>query len=415
MYLPAHHEILSEALDALPPDFLEGWPGLDAAAVAAALRLGVSYPDLPCGNVVVVDGRAEMPRPRLCSVLAFTRLAGRKFQHDEIYQSHLGSYAYLHAMTPDPAATVGEVTRQLVDHLVALAWLAWKGASSAPSSSGSNSSSSSGSTSTLNSTSRGAPYPMWLGIALHTLMDSYSESHAIRHRGRRLLRSSDAGSPEDAEKREAAEVRWHARLLSELAERTVNAPLPPPAITAALKAAGVPAIRRRSASKSYRIFLFHQQARRDARQVLPGLDALLERSVGHAVGRSAPHDLITYSHYQSQPLGYHSLGDRVSLVRDNPRLYARMLGECVELMRTFRAGLAFDGKSKKTSKNKNDPACRAFLRRVLALLLDGAFRMTPGRAAGPTGLDYAAIEDTPVERGIRPYVATVAGITRWAT
>jgi hypothetical protein len=371
MFISGHEDVLDDIVAELGSGFFEGWPlGLGRRALMTAMKRGLAYPDLPCGKMKLSGRTVRMRNPLLCSLGKLYQLlipgGAHGHGHTQLYQSHLGAHSFMHAMTPDPRSTVGDVARSVVEHVLSCASLA------------SETSASPGSESRF--------YAMWLGVALHTMMDSYTEAHTIRHEGRDLFRPSGA-SRSSREEKDHADIgeaqRTLADSLQSLAHSTVDAPLTRKEFDGAAGARDAmigASASRRSAYRGYLSFLFHAQSRRALAHHLPGLPDLLRESVGTAAANEArPYDVVTFSHYATQPIGYHPLRDRLDLVTDHPDMHRRMLNECAELMTLFRGHLL--------SPNAEEDRPR-FLRSVLDALAKGAFRLTPERAAKRTGYDY---------------------------
>ena len=345
MYIDGHREILAEVVATrLTPDFFDGWPG--NPRVLHMIRVGLTYPDLPCGKVKpIVKGEPAliMHRPKLCSILAVTSLLRPHKQHNEMYQSHLGMLAYLHAMSPDPRSTAGTVTHAIVSHALSLALLFRRSALAPP-------------------LKRAKPvevmYPFWLGVLLHTVTDSYAEAHTVRHRGRPM---EAAVPPSD----EQDDMMRRATALYALAGRTLGRPLSRPELADELK---------KRVSKHhhrlYMMYVFHRQTDHEVRRALPGTDRLITQGTtgvrqaqkGSPKGNSSNNNNIhSYSYFPTQTTSYHAHRDRLSLVRAEPAMWDRMLDECADLIRIFREHHA--------------DTERRFLRRVLYFLVRRPFRL----------------------------------------
>lgn len=341
--------------------------------------MGVVYPDLPCsvfGVTTFHDKKSKklkkvvdiVGRPRLCGLSALTKISDRKFHRKEIYQSHMGILSFLHSMTPDPGSmTVGDVTRRIVDHLLSFAYLAWRDCEAGKD-----------------------HYPLWLGVILHTVTDSYTEAHAIRRRNAPLTKPAPhVWDP--------ADLRIHQEndLLTRLTESVVRGTHPPMTklqLQRALESAGFRF--HRSSHAAYLRTIYHARARFEMRRALPEVDGLLLRDVGKT-HRASPYDIVNYSFYPTQPVGYHSLRDRIDLIKGHPRLYDRMIRECADLVLAFRDAFASE-----TSLDKKT-RLRAFLKRVYGILMI-TYRVTKSDGASMSGVDY--VPDT------RPVLALLAGV-----
>ena len=356
MFLEGHRQILAEVVATrLPPRFFaSGWLNPSVNPLTAIER-GLAYPDLPCGAVELEGDRAVMRRPALCSTASTVRLFNKKYQYSELYQSHLGTLAHTHAMSPDAGATAGQITRAIVSHALMLATLFRRAAREGDDDS-----------------------PFWIGVVLHTLTDSYADAHAIRLPGVALVRAAPPPHAHD-------KVMRHAALLYDIAGRTLDRPLKRAELAEAIdRSSGVDRARH-GAKRQHRIYLLyvlHRQTDHEVRIALPSVDGhLLLLKPASRAPTPRTHDIRAYSYYPTQKTGYHAVRDRLKLVRDRPAMWSRMLDECAELVRIFKEdGLRrpLDGRRETTR----------FLSRLLDFLLAGPFRLAPG-AEGRTPMNYS--------------------------
>lgn len=363
MYISGHHEILDAVIADLLKEhgeafFEEGWPGRPSLnRLDRALRLGLIYPDMPCGKVSVSGTAVAMRHPRLCNVVSLAALLSPTTdlnQYTELAQAHVGALVHWHAMSPTHATTASEVAASIVRTMLSHGLLFLRGASSATD----------------------CRYAIWLGVALHTLTDSYADSHAIRVPNVPIV----AAKPPDAKQER---LMRHAALLNELARRTLGAgrrPLSVAELSAAILAARrndvtrlKPVMHRGKQHETYLLFLLRQQADRDVRLLLPTGSPASKGKVGPA----GKHDIRAFSHYSSQGMAYHALGDRISLVRGRPAMWRRMLDECADLIRLFRDA----------ARGSLSP--ETFLARLRSFLLSRPFRLAPGAASRPA-MNYAS-------------------------
>lgn len=150
MYIAGHEEILRLALE-------------DAPAPRDADRLadGLRYPDLPCAERVFVGGRVLHVDYKPCDVSRMRHLIGPLGNRvREIYLSHKGPLAIMHAMTPDVSARRAAVRDAMVREAVVMFRLALRD--------------------DVHAWRRPAPNAFWLGQVLHMVADSYSPAHTLR-------------------------------------------------------------------------------------------------------------------------------------------------------------------------------------------------------------------------------------------
>jgi hypothetical protein len=366
MLISGHEEVLEDIVAGIPDDFWRsGWPSdLSKSDLIKHIRRGLAYSDLPCGKLgVVEDGRVQVTSPRLCSLSKMYQLfLPARYGHTQLYQSHLGARAYMHAMTSDPRHTVGQVARSIAEHILGFSLMAHETA-----------------------TAGSSFYPMWIGVVLHTIMDSYAESHAIRHEGRATQEAKTQGghaNDNDAEAEVAAAEAGLSEALQALAERTFEAPLDRRSFSRVSSSDAVVQdiqdiqnMSRKSAHQAYLAFCMQAQLARKARALIPGLDEEVDRRL--LSEKANAYDLVNFSHYASQSMAAHFNGDRLDLVREHPAMYARMLRECARALGIFRRQLAVrDGGA-------------SLLREMLAATAEGPLRIPRERAGQRSGREYA--------------------------
>jgi hypothetical protein len=157
MYISGHVDILKKVLQG--NDMMRQIKASQLLFVKPQLLWkGLKYPDFPCGEYEFHDGKMKITK-RLCTLF---KMADEIAFVPEVYSlsfsSHYGLFSIWHSMTFDPTKTVVEVRNEIVDHLLTLCKLS------------------------LRDTSLENPGPniFWLGMVIHTIMDSYSPAHMLR-------------------------------------------------------------------------------------------------------------------------------------------------------------------------------------------------------------------------------------------
>jgi hypothetical protein len=147
MYTWGHNEILQMALESsnFTPEQLK------------AIKLGLRYPDFPCGLYMFQDGRLVLTKS-LCSLIQTFKDVTNNFASS--YASHNGYYSVWHSMTYSPERSVAKITRDIIDQVISFLWLCFVDENTEE--------------------SRPEPEYFWLGMALHIIMDSYSPAHTLR-------------------------------------------------------------------------------------------------------------------------------------------------------------------------------------------------------------------------------------------
>jgi hypothetical protein len=157
MYISGHSEILEESIKDLDINF----KNIKYEYVTnELLGTGLKYPDFPCGEFKFKNKKLQVTK-RLCSILTIVDdIIVKPKMYSIAYSSHYGMFSIWHSMTFDPHKSVKEVRDEIVDHLITLARLSLRDTN----------------------ISRDKPVPniFWLGMVIHTIMDSYSPAHLLR-------------------------------------------------------------------------------------------------------------------------------------------------------------------------------------------------------------------------------------------
>jgi hypothetical protein len=289
----------------------------------------------------------------------------------QLYESHLGAHTYMHAMTPSPRLTVGEVARTVVEFATVAALRASEDAFGEE-----------GEGETRHDSGSGGQYMLWLGVVLHAIMDSYTEAHAVRHSERELTAPS-ARMTTKARRATTSAGMEHvitlASALQTLASETASAPLTrrefDAVVNARIRGPTGSMLAAKSAYKGYLSLAFHKQGSSLLRALLP--PPLLHPDP--PLHRQHPYDIVTFSHYPSQTDFYHVTRDRLDLIEAHPAMYARMMDECTRIAELFRAHLVSPSSMGRIE----------FLERVSRSLSEGALCVSAADAGERSGRDYA--------------------------
>ena len=149
MYTWGHNEILEKALEKLDYTLTKNQ--------LKELKIGLRYPDFPCGSYVFHQGRIIFKRT-LCSLFRTFRDLTNNFASS--YASHNGYYSVWHSMTYNPERSVRKITRDIIDQIISFLSLCFLDENTGH--------------------LRTNPEYFWLGMALHVVMDSYSPAHTLR-------------------------------------------------------------------------------------------------------------------------------------------------------------------------------------------------------------------------------------------
>ena len=127
-----------------------------------AIKLGVQYPDLPCGKYEVDKSHITLKSRDICGWIQYVFHSSGDASFNEIHTSHIGHNAIVHSMTPYTHKTVEEIRDSIIELIELFFYLALFGETEGTAS------------------NKLAPDPYWLGVVMHTIMDACSPAHVIR-------------------------------------------------------------------------------------------------------------------------------------------------------------------------------------------------------------------------------------------
>jgi hypothetical protein len=125
------------------------------------LKKGLAYPDFPCAKFKFKEKNLKVTN-NLCSLTKLVDdIVILPNLYSIAYASHYGIFSIWHSMSYDPSKTVKEIRDEIIDHLMILAKLSL--------------------IDTTKDKDGFVPNIFWLGMVLHTIMDSYSPAHLLRN------------------------------------------------------------------------------------------------------------------------------------------------------------------------------------------------------------------------------------------
>ena len=311
MFLQGHLEILRDVLTKVNNYFDDNFASANMNLME--LKKGIVYPDIPCGTYKKIKrNEIFLTDKKLCPEFDLVELLSSVNNFREIYMSHRGTFAYMHSMTNDPDSTVKTIRDKIVLKILSLALLSIYDKN------------------IFNKAPKFNPSIFWIGSILHTITDSYSQSHAIRvpSTAYKVIAQKSTG---DIFSVFARDLRQHildaastmmtaGRLEKRLCQKYKNDPT---------KVAYIKR-NKRNIYDSYKIFKF-------------------DKSVGELVARHynlprdnivkskhRKYDIINFQYVFNQHGFYHSRRDFLSAVKNHPGLYEKMIRECVHVLSLYK-------------------------------------------------------------------------------
>lgn len=362
MYISGHKEILDEVLG----DFfvgIEKFPNM----TKKLLKKGIAYPDLPCGKYRFGDDGKHviMSKKITCSMMNLYKIATEMYMFKEIFQSHRGVYSFLHAMSYNPKLQVHEVVKSIITHLLSYAYLAvyddhYYEVEKGPS-----------------------PNVFWIGIILHTLMDSYSQAHTIR-----LVRDDVVRPKETKDKTKPSVhfmVKLHKILFNALDKQSSKVyskeELQQVMLDKYRDDATVSFFvrhRMKEIYKAYKMHLFE-------REVISITNGMVDLKIQPFKSRK-PYDIHNFQFYNNQPSIYHKKYDLMKKMRSYPELYKRMIGECEEVLRIYKTCL----QEIQANPQNHVSASTQFIKDMSTFLIQRPFRVARSDWKNKTGVMYSS-------------------------
>lgn len=163
MFLSGHEEILDDVFDKMPNDYFSLNKIYKFFNKDKILK-GLIYVDLPCGVYELTKDKKNyiFHSKTLCSSIKILNILNDVPTRGNvnIFQYHRGHFAYLHSMTTDPENTNRKIRDKIITSIIGYALLAIYDDKIYD--------------------KNIYPNAMWIGFILHIITDSYSPSHTIR-------------------------------------------------------------------------------------------------------------------------------------------------------------------------------------------------------------------------------------------
>lgn len=264
------------------------------------LELGMEYIDLPCGVYSVEDKKIIMD-PIICSPLDIMAVFKENISLDDknivLYQHHQGYMAHLHSMSTDPNNTNEYIRQKIIVSLVGYFIMAYK-----------------------------TNDYVWLGYILHAITDSYSPSHTLRSTSEKY-KTVDVKSFRHEE---------HEKLKKLAKTNKIDKKL--------------------ENSDYYKLLKLEYDLNKQAKMYVK----FPEINKKYEVNRYTHGDIIGFQNITIQPFLLHNILDNLYFIRNNERMYIKMVKESCLVLIIF--------KEKSTVKVK--------INKFIDLLMSKTYKMT---------------------------------------
>jgi hypothetical protein len=357
MYLTGHKEILKDVL----ATFRYYFSGLRFPNVNPRMLFkGMSYPDIPCGKYEIRDNdHVVMSKKQTCNIIKLYKVIGDFHQFKEIFQSHRGVYSFLHAMTINPATKVKDIVSTISTHATAYMFMSIYD-------------------NNYFDTSKGpSPNIFWVGVVMHIITDSYSQSHTMRLVDRRItLPVRDKTVPFVKFMMRLNKILFKAldRKVLYTKEELERILLQKYKTDATVKL--YVNTKMKEIYKAYRMYMFEKQT-------IEVTQKLVGQSPEPASDRKL-YDIYNFQFYNNQSSMYHKRKDMLTQIKKYPQLYERMHNECREILRMYKECLT----NIAAQPHDHINITKTFLTNVYHYLLNNTFRVASKDWNNKTGYVY---------------------------
>lgn len=307
------------------------------------LKKGSIYPDLPCGKYKISNNNILFTNYTLCKSSNILKLLyDVDYGEENIYQFHRGYFAHLHSMTTDPENNVLKIRNKIITSIIGYGLLAVYD------------------NTLFDEKPKISPNIFWIGLILHIITDSYSESHTIRNLKAKYIKTKSKETNENKimrlkihnlikniakESDIYSKKNFISKLLLEL-ENNLDI------ITFIKKQKNI-------LYKSYIIFKFEYNTINKVSKYCHNLDKKLSSGSNDKVKYG---DIVAFQYSLNQPLLFHQKLDLIDNILKNKIMYNKMIYECVYLLKIYKIFL-------------EDNNVKKFIKNILELTLNRTFKI----------------------------------------
>lgn len=336
------------------------------------LERGLKYPDFPCGTYTFdeKDPSRMVFKDEICSLLNVLKdisLLPNYFAAS--FASHNGYFSVWHSMTYNPERPVYKIARDIIDQIIAFLSLCFLDENTG--------------------LVRKVPNLLWVGMALHVIMDSYSPAHTLRcPRGTEETCTALVKRVKAHPAKQGRESKKANRVLKELKDRLMqisetiesNDKQHIEAILTELTAKHkIVDKKARQQLKATAMFLFfHNHHQIKIKRVIT--DKIVhERKRVMDVKSELIAPIVTFYSYPEQSSWFHKVNDTLWML-DRKGLREALLYDCSVVMSRTMKLVTQDGPITRR-------AVKAYLQGVYAYLTHATFKLAEGVADMNTGVD----------------------------
>lgn len=345
MYVSGHDEIMDEIISEYFPNYFDNL--LYKNVTKEKLYNGLIYPDLPCGKYKVKNNHIIMSRQTTCPLTKLYKSMSIQYKFKEIYESHRGSVSFMHSMSTNPKLKVKDIVKTILTNIISFAFLAIYDID-------------------YFKTTMPSPNIFWIGIILHIIQDSYSQSHTIRRNDRKIIFMKEQETHTSKLTRIITNLKTSMDKTALKNKLLMHFPH--------LKTHIIQNLNR--LHKAHTFFLFNKQR-------VTVANKLLHVNVRPSID-TKKYDIINFQYYNNQEPLYHRKYDLMVQVRKYPKMFERLKKECLYVLVSYKNCL---------ERIKQDPTQHKtitmdFLKNLLNYLSDNTYRISRKNWDKYTGAQY---------------------------
>ncbi len=368
MYITGHESILDDTLESIMGTYFDQ-SILDNNVNYHKLKKGMIYPDLPCGKYELIkttkDVFSIMKKKTVCNITRLHKIMGQLDNLKEIFQSHRGIYAFLHSMSYSSVLTSKQIRDTILSHIAAYSLLSIYDKQY------------------YSENNQPSPSIFWIGIILHIISDSYSQSHTIR-----LIKKTKIVKEEKKPLDPYVKFRmklWETifKQANDSKKHTIdNEDELQEALLKQFKQGSIEYtyISRKKSRlfKAYKMFLFDIQTKKVVNNFIK------TKWLDYVAPSYEEYDIINYQYYNNQTSMYHKKRDFLTHVKKYKGLYERMISECKTVLLLYKKCL----EDIKNNPSKHQIIAKKFVKDLGVFLSSHTFRMTKQNLNKKTGVIY---------------------------
>lgn len=355
MYITGHKEIIDDALENLPHYFH------NIKMDKNKLLKGLYYPDLPCGKYQIIkSGKVIMNKKRLCATFKLYKSLTTIFKYKELFQSHRGILSFLHSMTYDPNLKVKDILSTIITNIAGFSLLSLYD------------------NDYLNfpNNKKINPNIFWIGMILHIVTDSYSQSHTIRRKDKETVMEKEIKSKAYVKFKIYIQNEIYKQLDTNIKSRKQLYTILQTKFQQDEQAIEYIHDHIKDLYKTYKMYKFRKLV---AEIINKNFNIKI-----HPHEKEKDFDIINFQYYNNQDSFYHKKYDLMIKVKKNPVLYAKMIQECTYILNLYKSSLI----NINNNPENHIEESKKFVKTLVNYLIHNTFRTTVKNWNKFTGVHY---------------------------